>query len=188
MFAWGCFHPQPPLTTFVLSVTPVVPAVSADSAAPECTCSHTVSEKERFGNSGCCLCPRGLGEHWLGCSSCGRLTATCSFLLVTPNTSPDQDIYFSRSPSDDISYWDWKMRLQRRSSNGKATGSPPEPHSPFHRVEINFPLLYTNGKSVQENKICLFRWKNRTGCSTPLWGVTTYSHFHQPLCTWDLYA
>lgn len=51
-----------------------------------------------------------------------------------------------------------------------------------------FPLSYRNGKSVQENEICLFRWKSRTGCSTPLWRGTTCSHFHGPVCSWDLSA
>lgn len=88
--------PHPP-TTFVLALTPVVPAASAGSATPERRCSRSVSEKERFGHSDCCPCLRDLGDHCLGCSFHGRLRATCPFLLVTPNTTPDHDIYFSRA-------------------------------------------------------------------------------------------
>lgn len=66
---------------------------------------------------------------------------------------------------------------------GKPPGSPPEPHCHLHRVEIIFPFYYTNGKSVQKNQISLFKWKSRAGCSSPLWGVTTCSHYlHWPLC------
>lgn len=149
----------------------------------ECRCSHSVSEDERFGNSDFCLCPRGLGVRCISWSFCRRLRPICSSLLVTPNTSPDQHVYFSGITSDDVSYWDWEVRSQRWPGNGKATRSPPEPHSYLHRVEIIFPFYYTNGKSVQKNQLRLLRWKIRAGCSAPLWGVTTCSHFlHWPLC------
>lgn len=171
--------PHPP-ATFVLSLTPVVPEAS------ECRCSHSVSKKERFGHSDCCPCLRGLGDHWLGISFHALLKATCPFLLVTPSATPDQHIYFSRSSSDDVSYWDRKMRSQRRSSNGKVSGSPPEPHSPFYRVEIIFPFYMQMENQFRKMRFVFFRWKSRTGCSAPLWGVTTGRHFHQPLCTWDV--
>lgn len=93
----------------------MVPEVSADFAVSECRCSHSISENERFGNSDCCFCPRGLRMCCVCSSFCGRLRTTCSFLLVTPNTSPDQHIHFSGIPSDDVSYWDWEVTSQRWS-------------------------------------------------------------------------
>lgn len=168
---------------FDFSLTTVVPSVSADFAVSECRCSHLVSENERFGNSDCCLYPRGLRVCCI--SFCGRLRTTFSFLTVTPNTSPDQHIYISGIPSDDVSYRDWEVKSQRWSRNGKVTRSPPEPHSYLHRVEIIFLFCYTDGKLIQKKQICLFGWKSRAGCSSPLWGITMCSlHWH--LCTRSL--
>lgn len=111
------------------------------------------------------------------------LSSSCSQHLPRPTH------LLSGIPSDDGSYWDWKMRSQKWSRNGKATRSPPEPHCHFHKVEIISLFYYTSGKSVQKNQICLFRWKSRAGCSAPLRGVTTCSHhLHWPLCVRSLHV
>lgn len=155
-------------------------------AVSECRGSRSVSENERCENRDCCLCPRGLRVCCICCSFCGRLRTTCSFLLVTPNTSPNQHIYFS-GPQ----WWCQLLRLGSEVTEvikeWEGDQGTPRPRSHLHRVEITFPFYYTNGKSVHKNQIPFFRWKSRAGCLSPLWGPTTCSHYlHWPLCARSL--
>ena len=181
LFAWGCFL-LPPYNNFCSFADPSGSCSTCRLCSFQMQMSCAVSEKERFRNSDCCPCLRGLGDHWLGCSFCGKLRAACPFLLVTPSATPDQQRLLLQEPQ----WWCQLPRYEKEITEKikQWEGDWVTSRTPF-QLPQNWNLfffLYTNWKSVQVNEICLFRWKSRTDCSTPLWGVSTCSHFHLPAC------